>query len=90
METKKLDLGLGEYEELFMIGEERLESYLPKVQDIPLSEIDDFPGHPFQIRLELLRRRWRKPLQRPWNNSESKKKPENGKDSFEKGCGFLS
>lgn len=53
MEMKKLDLGLGEYEELFMTGEERLENRLPKVQDIPLLEIDDFPGHPFQVRLDM-------------------------------------
>jgi ParB family chromosome partitioning protein len=30
----------------------RAENRLPKIFDIPLSEIDDFPNHPFQVRLD--------------------------------------
>jgi len=35
-----------------MTDRERAESRLPKIQDIPISEIDDFPDHPFQVRLD--------------------------------------
>jgi len=38
------------YDELFMTEEERQENKLPKIYDIPLSEIDDFPDHPFKVR----------------------------------------
>lgn len=37
------------YDELFMNDEERAENKLPKIYDIPISEIDDFPGHPFRV-----------------------------------------
>ncbi|MCR5161872.1 MAG: ParB/RepB/Spo0J family partition protein [Lachnospiraceae bacterium] len=40
------------YDELFMNDKERAENRLPKIYDIPLSEIDDFPNHPFQVRLD--------------------------------------
>ena len=30
----------------------RLESQLPKIHEIPLSEIDEFPDHPFRVRLD--------------------------------------
>ena len=40
------------YDELFMNDQERAENRLPKIYDIPLSEIDDFPNHPFQVRLD--------------------------------------
>ena len=30
--------------------QERNEAKLSKIRDIPLSEIDDFPNHPFQVR----------------------------------------
>jgi len=38
------------YDELFMNDQERVENRLPKIYDIPLSEIDDFPDHPFKVR----------------------------------------
>ncbi len=48
-----LDLGLRTaYDELFMDDKGREESKLPKIYDIPLSEIDDFPGHPYQVRMD--------------------------------------
>ena len=40
------------YDELFMTDKERAENKLPKIYDIPLSEIDDFPGHPFKVRVD--------------------------------------
>ena len=47
-----IDLGMTGYDELFMNDKERQESALPKIYDIPLTEIDDFPEHPFQVRLD--------------------------------------
>ena len=49
---QKIDLGLTGYDELFMTERERMENQLPKIYDIPLSEIDDFPNHPFKVRLD--------------------------------------
>ena len=50
---KKLDLGLqSAYDELFMDDEGRKENRLPKIYDIPLTEIDDFPDHPYQVRMD--------------------------------------
>ena len=46
---KKLDLGMTAFNELFMNGKERAENKLPKIIDIPLSEIDDFPGHHYRV-----------------------------------------
>lgn len=48
----KIDLGLSGYEELFMNDKERQENRLPKIFNIPLTEIDDFPDHPFQVRMD--------------------------------------
>lgn len=50
--VKTIDLGLKGYDELFMTGKERLENNLPKIYDIPLSEIDDFPDHPYKVKLD--------------------------------------
>lgn len=47
-----IDLGLTAYAELFMDDASREEAKLPRIYDIPLSEIDDFPGHPFQVKLD--------------------------------------
>lgn len=49
---QKIDLGLTGYDELFMTDQERQENRLPKIYDIPLSEIDDFPDHPFKVRID--------------------------------------
>ena len=35
-----------------MDDKERVESQLPKIYEIPLSEIDEFPNHPFHVRLD--------------------------------------
>ena len=47
--VKKLDLGMTALDELFMNDKERAENKLPKIFDIPLSEIDDFPDHPYRV-----------------------------------------
>ena len=50
---KTVDLGLKTaFDELFMSDAGRAENRLPKIYEIPLSEIDDFPDHPFQVRLD--------------------------------------
>ena len=51
-ERPLIDLGMTGYDELFMNDAERREAALPKIYNIPLSEIDDFPDHPFQVRLD--------------------------------------
>ena len=51
--AKPLDLGLkSAYDELFMDDKGREENRLPKIYDIPLSEIDEFPDHPYQVRMD--------------------------------------
>ena len=52
MAKKRIDLGLTGLDELFMDDKERVESQLPKIYEIPLSEIDEFPNHPFHVRLD--------------------------------------
>ena len=47
--AKKIDLGMTAYDELFMTDQERAENKLPKIYDIPLAEIDDFPDHPYRV-----------------------------------------
>ena len=49
--VQKIDLGLTGYDELFMNDAERKENKLPRIYDIPLSEIDDFPDHPFKKKI---------------------------------------
>lgn len=49
-EGKKLVLGLTGLDKLFSTEQERVESQLPKIYDIPLSEIDDFPDHPYKVK----------------------------------------
>ena len=52
-DSKVLDLGLKTaYDELFMDDKGRAENKLPKIYDIPLAEIDDFPSHPFKVKLD--------------------------------------
>ena len=50
--SQGIDLGLTAYAELFMDDASREEAKLPRIYDIPLSEIDDFPEHPFQVKLD--------------------------------------
>lgn len=49
--SKKIDLGLkNTLDEMFMDDAGRAENRLPKICDIPLTEIDDFPNHPFKVK----------------------------------------
>lgn len=50
--VQKIELGLTGYDELFMNDAERKENKLPRIYDISLSEIDDFPDHPFKVKLD--------------------------------------
>ncbi len=47
---RKSDFELPTLDDLFSTQQERDEAKLDKIRDIPLSEIDDFPNHPFQVR----------------------------------------
>lgn len=50
--AKKIDLGMTGFDELFMDDKGRADNRLPKIYDIQLTEIDDFPDHPFKVRLD--------------------------------------
>ena len=50
--VQKIDLGLTGYDELFMNDSERQKNRLPRIYDIPISEIDDFPDHPFKVKID--------------------------------------
>lgn len=45
----KPDIRISSYDDLFKTEEQRQEEAAEKVQNIPISEIDDFPDHPFHI-----------------------------------------
>ena len=47
-----IDLGMSGYDELFMNDEERQINALPHIFEIPIELIDDFPDHPFQVRMD--------------------------------------
>lgn len=49
MKKDKLKMKLPSVDDLFTTEEERQEAKLPKIYDIPLSEIDDFPEHPYRV-----------------------------------------
>ena len=52
-DIQKIDLGLKKaYDELFMDDKARAENQQHRIQDIPLNLIDDFPDHPFQVRMD--------------------------------------
>ena len=48
---QNIDLGMTGFAELFMTDEERKTQTLPRITDIPLELIDDFPDHPFKVRM---------------------------------------
>jgi ParB family chromosome partitioning protein len=50
--TKEIKLNLPSADDLFSTQEERDDNRREKVLDVPLSEIDDFPEHPFQVNLD--------------------------------------
>ena len=57
-EKPKIDLGMTAFEDLFKDANELTEQKLPRIYDIPIDLIDDFPNHPFKVRqdedMELL------------------------------------
>lgn len=55
MTDKLTDLGLTALDELFMTDEGRKENKLSRIREIPLSEIDDMPDHPFKVRSQAER-----------------------------------
>lgn len=50
MAGRKSDFTLTKLDDLFSMQEQRDEEKLSKIRDIPLTEIDDFPDHPFKVR----------------------------------------
>ncbi|MBQ6153086.1 MAG: ParB/RepB/Spo0J family partition protein [Ruminococcus sp.] len=50
MTKRKSDFTLPTLDDLFSTQKERDDAKLDKIRDIPLSEIDSFPNHPFQVR----------------------------------------
>ena len=51
-EKPKLNLGLTAYDDLFKDDKEIKEGRLPKIYDIPIELIDDFPDHPFKVKMD--------------------------------------
>lgn len=54
MPERKFGIDLRSYDDIFKTEEEREEDRLSKIRDIPISEIDDFPDHPFMVRDDVL------------------------------------
>ena len=52
MGKKQIDLGLTALDELFMNDQSRTEVKLPRIHDIPIDQIDEFPNHPFHVRMD--------------------------------------
>lgn len=50
MAGRKSDFTLTKLDDLFSTQEQRDDEKLSKIRDIPLTEIDDFPDHPFKVR----------------------------------------
>ena len=50
--AQKLNLNLPSADDLFSTKEEREDAQRERVIDLPLSEISDFPNHPFKVRMD--------------------------------------
>ncbi len=50
--NRETKIELTAYDDLFQTDESRAEAALSKVRDIPLSEIDEFPDHPFKVLMD--------------------------------------
>ena len=46
------EIELTAYDDLFQTDESREEAKLSKIRDIPISEIDEFPDHPFKVLID--------------------------------------
>lgn len=49
MKNTRMDLKLTPYEELFMTDQGRAEAQKPKVDEISLDQLNEFPNHPFKV-----------------------------------------
>ena len=52
MRNRETKIELTAYDDLFQTDESRAEAALSKIRDIPLSEIDEFPDHPFKVLMD--------------------------------------
>lgn len=50
--SRETKIELTAYDDLFQTDESREEAKLSKIRDIPISEIDEFPGHPFKVLMD--------------------------------------
>lgn len=50
--NRKNSIELTAYDDLFQTDESRAEAALSKIRDIPISEIDEFPDHPFKVLMD--------------------------------------
>lgn len=50
--SKGSKIELTAYDDLFETGESRAEAALSKIRGIPISEIDEFPDHPFKVLMD--------------------------------------
>lgn len=50
LKNQTIDLGLSGYDELFMTEQERADTRKPKVEELPLTELTPFKGHPFKVK----------------------------------------
>ena len=50
--NRETKIELTAYDDLFQADESRAEAALSKIRDIPLSEIDEFPDHPFKVLMD--------------------------------------
>ena len=50
--NRETKIELTAYDDLFQTDESRAEATLSKIRDIPLSEIDEFPDHPFKVLMD--------------------------------------
>ena len=50
--SKGSKIELTAYDDLFETDESRAEAALSQIRDIPISEIDEFPDHPFKVLMD--------------------------------------
>ena len=50
--NRETKIELAAYDDLFQTDESREEAKLSKIRDIPISEIDEFPDHPFKVLMD--------------------------------------
>ena len=50
--SRETKIELTAYDDLFQTDESRREAKLSKIRDIPISEIDEFPDHPFKVLMD--------------------------------------